>query len=143
MSRWETLELFLFDNDMNNKSFTSVELAEWMEVEAPEASAYIQAYLDAQRDPDKRTIFALHRTGRTSGAVWHVGVRQRDVHSLNRQAADDVRCAFQRTVFPTMHRCGVLNPRTRRVVETGITAMNAWVDHLVAMVEGDGSDGST
>ncbi len=135
MNRWEDLEEFLFDNDMDGSAFTSHELADKMDVSRPAASGLIQNYLGAQTSPKSRTLFVLTRTGRTRSAVWHVGARSDDTRALGRQTGDDFRCRLERHIEPTLARIGQRNPRAlpaARAITQGIDAGIKLMESMLA-----------
>jgi hypothetical protein len=134
MNRWEDLEEFLFDNDMDGSAFTSHELADKMDVSRSAASGLIQNYLGAQTSSKSRTLFVLNRTGRTKAAVWHVGARSDDVRSLGRQVGDDFRCRLERHIEPTLSRIGQRNPRALPAAKAVAKGIDAGIDLIESML---------
>lgn len=135
---WEELEeSFLFELALTETPFTNAELAEAWHISTSRASAYIDAYQEAQNRQDPQTLFVLHREGRTSTAVWHVGVRASDAREIGNQFADDVRRRVERAIEPSLTRLVQKNPRALRQAEAIGGAISAAVNLLVAMLDGD------
>jgi len=109
---WQQLEDYLFDVDAQGVNFNARELAQVFDVPTSRATAMIQSHLHAQIRPRSQTRFFLRRVeGRTSAAMWHVGIRAIDVRGAAAQTADDFRCRMRRYLVPTMHQYGVRNKR--------------------------------
>jgi hypothetical protein len=134
MNRWEDLEEFLFDHDMDQTEFTCGQIADKMGVSRPTASALIQNHLNAQTSPKSHTLFVLTRTGRTKAAVWHVGARSDDVRSLGRQVGDDFRCRLERHIEPTLSRIGQRNPRALPAAKAVAKGIDAGIDLIESML---------
>lgn len=83
----------------------------------------IQSYLDAQRGPRSTTRFILHRTGRTSAAVWAAGHRVTDARATSYTLGDDVHAKVMRAFVPDLNRLGRLNPWAAKYTEAKIHAV--------------------
>jgi hypothetical protein len=144
VTRWEQLEAWLFESNTFGGQFTNHDVADGLGVSSSEASTYLQSYLDAQRSTRSRTLYVIHRTGRTSTAVWQAGVRTADVRATSNQFFDDVKVRFVRAVEPDLARIAELNPRARRKCEAIIDAVGEGAMKLLQVavdgieVDGDG-----
>jgi hypothetical protein len=107
-----------------------------MGVTRPEASGFIQAYLDAQRKPKARTLYVLSRQGRTRSAVWHVGARTADARKLTEQCLSDMIVKVTDALAPDLRRMGILNPRTAALTTANVNAFVANLAALAAAVGG-------
>src|SRR5262245_61962410 len=145
MTRWEQLEEWLYETRPLGGRFTQEEVAERFDVTGRAATAYIRAHLDAQRSIRSRTLYLIHREGRTSKAIWIVGVRSADARALSHQYFDDVRQRFLIAVEPDLVRIGALNPRARRKCEAIVAAVGEGAMRLLQVavdgidVDGDGT----
>ncbi len=125
MTRWEQFEVWLFENHPNGGVLgSSRDIAALIGIDREEMSGWIGSYLTAQRAQSSRTLFVLHREGRTSNAVWHSGVRTADVRGIGGQYFDDVRQKFLRAVEPDIRRIAVRNPRAARQCEVIVSAVS-------------------
>lgn len=125
-TRWERLEAYLFDHEKEGSDFGVEEyVAEMGFDEVAEGTGDIQAYLDAQRRRDSKTLYVLRRVPgtRTRSARWAVGVRSRDARLIGAGFYDDVRRRVQRAFMPDILRIRTINPRAARRVETQINAI--------------------
>lgn len=133
MRQWEVLEDYLTQAVVTGQQvFNQAALACDMGISGPRASWLIQSYLDAQRRPNSQTLYVLHRTGRTSNAVWHVGSRAQDARELGRQHLDDMRLRVVRAMEPDLIRMGILNPRAVQVSDAIVAAVEANLQLLAA-----------
>jgi hypothetical protein len=119
--RWHGLDSWISSERVT--SFTAAALANELNIGVGEASALIQDYLAAQRNPLQRTGYVLRREGRTRGAVWYVGHRTQDMRRRGEQFVDDTRCAVMRAFKPDLEAIGMANPRARVKAERAIEAM--------------------
>lgn len=146
MTKWEQLEAWLFERRTFGGDMTNEDIAEALDISHSEASDYIQSYLDAQRSPHSRTLYVLHRTGRTSSAVWHVGERTADARATSHQYFDDVRHRFVRAVEPDLARIAEINPRAARKCKAIIEAVGDGAMRLLQVavdgIDVDGEDGT-
>jgi hypothetical protein len=120
-ARWEQMEDHITTLGLDGQSFSAEEFAGTLGVTTHEATGLIQAYLGRMvRNGD--TIYVLHRTGRTKGAVWHVGTRALDEVGLLDQACDDMRVRNGKTVgaLTSMAR---INPAIDPDVQVRVAAM--------------------
>ena len=129
---WRDLEGHLLTRATPLVEFNGSGLAADMGISRREASALIRSHLDAQRRPNATTFYVLHRTGRTSGAVWHVESRAMDMRELSMQHLDDMRCRLEQSFVPDLIRMGVLNPRATKLSEAIINAVEANLQLLEA-----------
>lgn len=135
MTRWERLEEWLFDHDLER--FTVQELAASKDIATAHASLLIQAYLDAQRSSDASTLYVLKREGRTSAAVWSVGQRTADARIIGGTLFEDVSVKVKRAFAPDLRRLAERNPRAARFAEQKIEAvMDGALKVLAASVDG-------
>jgi hypothetical protein len=121
--KWERLEQWLFDTRTFGGAFTNHDVAAALDVSPPEASTFIQSYLDAQRAKTSRTLYVLRRSGRTSSAVWQAGVRTADARAMSNQYFDDTRRRFKRALEPDLVAIAERNPRAARKCEAIIDAV--------------------
>jgi hypothetical protein len=120
MTKWEIFEDYLYST--TRRRFTCIIVAQDMSISHREASDLIQAYLKAQRRPNSTTAFVLCRQGRTSSAVWHVGVLTDDVRGLANQVVDDLAVKITGALIPDTRRQAELHPRVRQLAE-GVVQM--------------------
>jgi hypothetical protein len=132
MTYWEIVENYLTTS--GTTSFNTAGLAQDLGVSGAHASDLVQAYLAEQRRPTSRTQFALHRSGRTSAAVWHVGARAQDMRSMSRQHLDDMHCTVTRALAPDLERMGFINPRAAQVADALANVVVANVQLLAAQL---------
>lgn len=138
--RWERLEEWLFEQHTLGGSFTVYDVADAMGCESSAASGYIQAYLEAQRSGSSRTLYVLHRDGRTSAAIWTVGIRSADARAVSHTFYEDVKRKWMRAVEPDLARIAARNPAARPRVERIISAVFDHALHLMRIAV-DGFDG--
>jgi hypothetical protein len=141
---WEELESWLFESNTFGGQFANADVAKGLGVGSYTATRYIQSYLGAQRRPKSRTLYVLHRSDRTTRAVWHVGVRAADVRATSHQFFDDTKRRFTRALEPDLARVAALNPRARRKCEAIIEAVGEGAMRLLQVaVDGidDGGEG--
>ena len=136
MTHWERVERWLSENHTFGGTFMNHELAEGLGVSPAEASALIQSHLDAQRSPTARTLYVLHRSGRTSAAVWRAGVRTADARAVSGQYFDDVKRKFLRAVEPDLKRIASVNPRAARQCEAIVEAVGDGAMKLLQIAVG-------
>lgn len=124
-TKWERLELFLFDHDKDGTDFSVREYAEAANIEADVASAHIQDHLRAQRREGSKTLFVLRRVPgtRTTNARWAVGARTKDARHLGMALHDDVLRKVMRAFVPDLRRIAELNPRAARATEAQIESV--------------------
>jgi len=134
MALWEDFEEYLFDQGATDTEFNSVAVAEDLGISRAKASQMIQSYLDAQVAKEPRTLFVLTRKGRTSKAVWHVGVRAADARHLSRQTVDDYQRRLDRFVGPTLQRIAERNPRALPAAKAVMKSIEAQVEFMEAML---------
>lgn len=140
MNLWEEFEEYLFDHDAAGSLFNNRQLAEDWGISGSEASRYIQSYLGAQVRKDANTLYVLHREGgRTTNAMWKVGVRSRDAHKLGKQTVNDFRCRLRRFVEPTLASMGQHNPRAVPAAEATLKGLEAGLELLLSII-GDEQD---
>jgi len=120
-TKWERLEEWIFDHD--TETFTSRDVADALGVSSPEASQFIQAYLEAQRQDDSTTLYVLKREGRTTRAVWSVGQRVADARVIGGTLFEDVACKVHRAFEPDLRRLAERNPRAARYTERKLEAV--------------------
>lgn len=121
MRRWEKLEDWINDQLATGRTtFSNWELAVGAGITTAEASGWIKAYQTAQKVRGQTAHF-IHRTGRTTSAVWNVGSAAQDVRGLSAQAADDMTFRITSVVVPTIEAIADANPRARKqAVSTGV-----------------------
>jgi len=130
MTDWETLETYL----QPGMSFNCAGLAQSMNITNQGASAYIQAYLDAQRRVWSRTAYALRREGRTKAAVWYVGAKASDARGVMVQLVDDIATTFNDSAIPDLNRMADLNPRCQTLVSAIGASLIANINLLKASI---------
>jgi hypothetical protein len=115
MAQWEDFELgFLYPWALaGGTTFTSHDVANTLNVTTGKASEMVQAYLSAVPKPNCATDFAIHRTGRTRNAVWHVGHTVNDLRKMTNQFADDVEHRVVAAITPMIDHIADLNPKAR------------------------------
>ena len=129
-ARWRQLDEHLYETGALGLVFNSAALADDLGLSTPDASALIQAYLNAQRGAESKTRYLLRREGRTRAATWHVGVRTKDVRLHIGQFASDVRRRVERAIEPDLRRALTLNPRATHVVGYGMDAIELGIKML-------------
>lgn len=124
MRRWELVEEYIDTYGMLNESFSAVEYAATNGLSTPTASAYLQAYITAQRGAKSRTKYVLKRMPgtRTRNARWSVGERVKDVRSLGMTFSGDVKAKWLKAVEPDIRRIAAINPQAARRAEIIIDA---------------------
>lgn len=137
MKKWEQIEEYLFERHLLGETFTCADVAATFDVPTGEASRMIQAYLDAQTSESSSALFALHRTGRTSSTVWHIGVRAADASGLARQTIEDMQRRYERFVTPTLEQITARNPQASRRAEGIAKAMEGGMILMASMLAGD------
>ncbi len=143
MTRWERLEVYLFDHNKDGTEFRVHDYASEVSLDVGEGSLDIQSYLRAQRSPKSNTLYVLRRVPktRTSNARWAVGVKTRDARLVGRALADDTKRRVERAFMPDLMRVRQLNPRTARRVEAQIEAViDGAITILAAAAEGTHGD---
>ncbi len=136
MTSWERLEEWLFDHE--GETFDTYRLSNEMKVTAPAASGMVQSYLSAQRRKHARTLYVLHREGRTTKAVWSFGIRAADARAIGNTLSDDVRAKVLRAFAPDLKRIATRNPRAARLAERQIhSVIDGALVILAAAVQGD------
>lgn len=141
MTKWEHLEQWIAENDIENGSFTSVDLAHGLEITRPEASELIQFYLIAQRGRRSKTLYVLRREGLTRNARWHVGIRTTDARGVGQQLFGDVTVKFRRAVEPDLKRIARRNPLAAHQCETIIEAVGEGVMRILQVAVGGAPEG--
>jgi hypothetical protein len=134
MRRWEALEEFMYDNDMDGAQFTSTQLATEMGLTRTEASSLIQSHLNAQTSRKAHTLYVLTRTGRTRNALWHAGARADNARMLGLQTGDDFRRRIDRVLAPTLERIGQKNPRALPAARAVLQGIDAGVKLIESML---------
>src|SRR5215207_3876041 len=138
LSRWEKLEEYLFDHDKTGSQFCARDYADDQDIDASEASARIQAYLHAQRNPkyrrDEGPLFVLNRVPgtRTRSARWKVGVRAANARQIGSALHDDVAARVRRALVPDLRRIAIKNPRAAKLATRQIEAI---VDGAMKVLE--------
>jgi hypothetical protein len=136
MTRWERLEAWLFDQDLQNGEFTAVEYAAAQGFEVEEATRDIQGYLSAQRvRRGSQTLFVLRRVPgtRTTSSRWHVGVSVKDARAIGTGFSDDVARRALRAFEPDLLRLAERNPRAKRQVEAQVRATIGHAVEILAL----------
>lgn len=136
MKLWEEFEDYLFDCDLSGQEFNHAAVMEDLGVDGKEATALIQAYLDAQHRAKSNTLFVLRRvTGtRTKNAMWHVGARSKDARALSKQWTNDAKRRIERAIAPDMARIGTKNPRAVPSVQAALKGIEASLDMMAAVL---------
>jgi hypothetical protein len=138
--QWEVLEDFLIEQMADGGRIgTNAELASKMGVSTWTATARIQAHLVAQRGKRTRTLFVLHREGRTKQAVWYAGVRAENVKAISGEFFHDVQTRFVRALAPDLSRIAEVNPRMAKKCESIVKAVGEGA-LLVLQASVDGLD---
>jgi hypothetical protein len=130
-TKWEALEAWIFDR--GEEPFTSQILATSVGITNVQASAAIQAYLDAQRREHSNTLYVLKREGRTTQSVWTVGHRTADAKVIGGTLFEDVAVKVRRAFKPDLERLAAKNPRAARYAEQKIAAV---VDGALVVLAG-------
>lgn len=134
MTRWEELEEWLFEHDLER--FSVGQLAKSMGRSTTTSSLLIQSYLQAQRRPDSATLFVLKREGRTSASVWSVGQRTADARVIGGTLFSDVSVKVKRAFEPDLRRLSERNPKAAKYAEQKIEAvMDGALKVLAAAVD--------
>jgi hypothetical protein len=129
--KWEVLEAWLFETHTLGGQFTSFDVADALGCSGPQASGYIQSYLDAQRSSSSRTLYVLHRDGRTSAALWSAGIRTADARAVSHTYFEDVKTKWRRAVEPDLIRIAQRNPQARKKCDRIIDAVG---DHAMQLL---------
>lgn len=141
MTRWETLESWLFENRINGgRVGNSHELAEELGISSNESSAIIQSHLEAQRSPRSRTLYILRRKGRTSRAVWYSGIRTVDSRAAGETFFEDVDVKFRKALAPDLQRIAARNPRAAKQCERIVDAVGNSAMTMLRIAVGLGDD---
>lgn len=131
MTRWEQLEEFLDVVAFAGvKSFRYYDVAEVLGLAPGEASKLIQAYLEAMVSPSCVTRYTIHRTERTSAAVWHIGHSTKELRSLTGQFADDVENRVVGVITPMVDHIGESNPKARPQVTKTVLRIGRLIQNL-------------
>lgn len=147
MTKWEQLEEWFYESMPNGGKFENADVIDRLGLSSGrEATLYIQSHLRAQRAIQPRTLFVIHRDGRTSRAVWIVGVRTVDARGTSHQFFDDVQHRFVHALAPDLTQIAKLNPRAGRkcrqiieaVGEGAMRLLQVAVDGIDADGDGDG-----
>lgn len=144
MTLWEMFEHEVLDQLGEGAEFEARSLGDELGIRFPtrQASRGIQLYLKAQRGPHSRTKYVLHRTARTSNAVWTIGVRSRDARARVGQFGDDTKNHILRALRPDLRRTAELNGRSIRAIEEQLApAIDGVVQIIGAMMSVAGWDG--
>jgi hypothetical protein len=134
MTLWQELETWLFDmyDEHGPKfRFTSHTIQDDLKVSGYDASTLIQSYLEAQRRPDSETLFVLKREGRTSAAIWSMGIRTADARAMGNTLYRDITVKVKRAYAPDMKRLAMRNPKAAKFVNQKIDHM---VPHALALI---------
>ena len=132
---WEELEGYLINRQLLGEEFNSIALAVDLDISRSKATRMIQAYLEAQRRQNSKTLCVLSRQGRTANAMWHVGARTYDVRLLTKQCLNDMTIKVTDALTPDLRRMIGLNPRTTRVATAFGNAFVANLEALAASLE--------
>ncbi len=140
-TNWEALEAVLFElHNAGMETFTHGQLLSLLtglhpdlHVTAPYLTQLLRAYQMEQVKAESRTLFVLHRTGRTRAAVWHIGVRAKDVASIKEQFADDITYRAESAILPILDRIAAENPRARRHVTEAAMKIGRIIESLATM----------
>jgi hypothetical protein len=139
LSRWEKLEEYLFDHNKDGTEFTASEYAAIAEIDRPEASQRIQAYLSEQRSIESDTLYVLHRVTdtRTRSARWQVGIKTKDARQIGTAFYSDVTARVQRAIAPDLRRIALKSPgEAKRVGRQVGSLIDAAMKVLEAAVAG-------
>lgn len=134
MYRWQIFEDYLTDLLERQDEFNHDDIKADLGVSGPEASYLVQAYLGAQRGKRPKTAYVIHRTGRTSAAVWKIGVRADDAREVTGQAMGDFRHRIEQAVKPDLIQIGQRNPRALRLAERALDVMVSQFETTVAVL---------
>jgi hypothetical protein len=139
VTKWERFEEYLFERDLLGEEFNAAAVADDWGIPTSEATSYIQCYLGAQARPKSTTLFVLRRVEgtRTSNAMWHVGERSLDARALGAQWASDVKRRIERFHEPVLRRIAEKNPRALRAAEAVAKGIEASLDMIGAMLDGE------
>lgn len=132
MAYWHELEDWIESFGGQLEEFTHADLVSELGLSATEASTMIQAYLRTQVRDYSPTRYVLHRTGRTTASVWHVGTRARDAREVRGQFGDDVERRVMEVILPTLDRMATLNPKVRKQVMKATVDIGRAVELLIA-----------
>jgi hypothetical protein len=139
VTRWERLESWLFDNEIER--FDVHQLAAGLGEDTHEATWIIQSYLIAQRAKNSSTLFVLKREGRTRRAVWSVGQRTADARVIGGTLFEDVNVKVRNAFAPDLKRLAEKNPRAARYAAAKIEAVtDGAMKVLAAAVDNFGED---
>lgn len=128
---WEWFEHEVLDSYGEGASFKTVEAAAALGISPDDAKTGLYAYEGAQRSQRSMTKYTLRRTGRTRGAVWHVGSSADDVRGVMGQMCDDTRSRLMDAIRPDIGRMAAINPRSAQRAAQSVESL---VDGLVTTV---------
>jgi hypothetical protein len=127
------------------ETFTPYEMQDGMNIDGPDASIAIQAYLREQRKRPRvlksggttggsRAKFVLHRDPgtRTSAALWRISVNTQEARNIGSAMGDDVKHRLVAAIVPELQRMSALNPRLARLTRRQIEAA---VDYALPLFE--------
>lgn len=141
MTKWEQLEQWLFDkHTFGGGGFTNRDVVDGLSVTGAQATAMIRSYENAQRATRSRTLYVLHREGRTSRAIWKVGIRATDARAISHQFSSDVAQRWKRAVEPDLRQIGARNPDAAKRCEAIIDAVAEGALRLLRVAVGDLDD---
>jgi hypothetical protein len=136
MTQWERMEEFLYAAELSGmKTFTNHDVAKILGIRPKEASYLIDAYQEAMAKPNCNTLFAVHRTGRTTAAVWHIGHSTKDLRRLTGQFADDVENRLVSLITPMMDHITKLNPKAQPQATKLTLRMGRLIQSLADLVK--------
>lgn len=140
MTAWEEFEEYLFDRDLLGEEFNAAAVAEDLGITVPEASRFIQVYLDAQNRKKANTLYIIRRVPgtRTTNAMWHVGARSSDARALAKQWKSDARRRIERALEPSLIRIAEKNPRAMPAAKAVLKGIEACLDMMAALLDGEG-----
>lgn len=141
MTAWEEFEEYLFDRDLLGEEFNAAAVAEDQGISVAEASRFLQVYQDAQNRKNSKTLFVIRRVAgtRTTNAIWHVGARSADARGMAKQWKSDARRRIERVIEPTLVRVAEKNPRALPAAQAVLKGIEACLDMMEALLDGDGS----
>lgn len=113
LTRWEQLEEFLFDHNLNGTAFTNEDVAAYFGLTNRQATYWIHDYQRAQRSAKVNTLFVIRREGRTTSAIWFAGVKTIDARKLTAQTVDDIRTRLHDAIQPTLESIESHNPKAK------------------------------
>lgn len=102
-------------------------------IPAGKATTAIQLYQKAQARPNCPTAYVIHRTGRTSNTVWHIGTTADDAREVRHQFGDDVQHRAMEAILPLLDRIQTDNPRARRAAMEQVLSIGRAIEVLVGL----------